>query len=71
MHAIGLLNTPLERQKGRNMAANPKVSPFVVDPGNIHARRINLDAIHISDRCPSALAVAVTKVHLEDRELQR
>jgi PPOX class probable F420-dependent enzyme len=27
-------NTTLERQKGRNMAANPKVSLLVVDPQN-------------------------------------
>lgn len=29
-----VINTTLERQKGRNMAANPKVSLLVVDPGN-------------------------------------
>jgi PPOX class probable F420-dependent enzyme len=28
------VNTTLQRQKGRNMAANPKVSLLVVDPGN-------------------------------------
>ena len=28
------VNTTLKRQKGRNMAANPKVSLLVVDPGN-------------------------------------
>ena len=28
------INTTLERQKGRNMRANPKVSLLVVDPGN-------------------------------------
>jgi PPOX class probable F420-dependent enzyme len=27
-----LLNTTLERQKGRNMAANPKVALLVIDP---------------------------------------
>lgn len=29
-----LVNTTLERQKGRNMLANPKVSLLVVDPAN-------------------------------------
>jgi PPOX class probable F420-dependent enzyme len=29
-----LVNTTLERRKGRNMAANPKVSLLVVDPSN-------------------------------------
>jgi PPOX class probable F420-dependent enzyme len=29
-----LVNTTLERQKGRNLLANPKVSLLVVDPGN-------------------------------------
>jgi PPOX class probable F420-dependent enzyme len=29
-----LVNTTLERQKGRNMQANPKVSLLVVDPEN-------------------------------------
>ena len=28
------VNTTLERQKGRNMVANPKVSLLVVDPEN-------------------------------------
>ena len=28
------VNTTLERQKGRNLLANPKVSLLVVDPGN-------------------------------------
>ena len=28
------INTTLERQKGRNLLANPKVSLLVVDPGN-------------------------------------
>jgi len=31
---MAVLNTTLERQKGRNMAANPKVNLLVVDPGN-------------------------------------
>lgn len=29
-----LVNTTRERQKGRNMAANPKISLLVVDPAN-------------------------------------
>ena len=29
-----LLNTTLERQKGRNMSANPKVALLVIDPGD-------------------------------------
>lgn len=29
-----LINTTLERQKGRNMHANPKVSLLVIDPSN-------------------------------------
>ncbi len=29
-----LINTTLERQKGRNMRANPKVTLLVIDPGN-------------------------------------
>ena len=28
----GLINTTLERQKGRNMQANPKVTVLVIDP---------------------------------------
>ena len=31
---VAAVNTTLERQKGRNMLANPKVSLLVVDPGN-------------------------------------
>ena len=31
---VAVVNTTLERQKGRNMVANPKVSLLVVDPGN-------------------------------------
>ena len=30
-----LLNTTLERQKGRNMRANPKVSLLVIDPKDV------------------------------------
>jgi PPOX class probable F420-dependent enzyme len=30
-----LVNTTLERQKGRNMAANPKVSLLIIDPKNM------------------------------------
>jgi PPOX class probable F420-dependent enzyme len=33
-HGEALVNTTLERQKGRNMLANPKVSLLVVDPDN-------------------------------------
>jgi PPOX class probable F420-dependent enzyme len=29
-----LINTTLERQKGRNMKRNPKVTLLVIDPGN-------------------------------------
>lgn len=29
-----LINTTLERQKGRNMQVNPKVTLLVIDPGN-------------------------------------
>ncbi len=29
-----LINTTLERQKGRNMQANPKVTVLVIDPSN-------------------------------------
>ena len=29
-----LINTTLERQKGRNMQANPEVTLLVIDPGN-------------------------------------
>jgi PPOX class probable F420-dependent enzyme len=29
-----LINTTLERQKGRNMGANPKVTLLVIDPNN-------------------------------------
>ena len=29
-----LINTTLERQKGRNMSANPKVALLVIDPGD-------------------------------------
>jgi PPOX class probable F420-dependent enzyme len=32
--ACARLNTTLERQKGRNLAANPRVSLLVVDPDN-------------------------------------
>jgi PPOX class probable F420-dependent enzyme len=41
------INTTLERQKGRNMLANPKVSLLVVDPDNI-ARFIQIrgEALH-------------------------
>jgi PPOX class probable F420-dependent enzyme len=31
---VAVVNTTLERQKGRNMVANPKVSLLVVDPDN-------------------------------------
>jgi PPOX class probable F420-dependent enzyme len=31
---VAVVNTTLERQKGRNMVANPSVSLLVVDPGN-------------------------------------
>lgn len=31
---VAVINTTLERQKGRNMLANPKVNLLVVDPGN-------------------------------------
>jgi PPOX class probable F420-dependent enzyme len=31
---VAVVNTTLERQKGRNMLANPKVSLLVVDPDN-------------------------------------
>jgi len=30
-----LINTTLERQKGRNMCANPKVALLVIDPQNV------------------------------------
>lgn len=31
---VAVVNTTLERQKGRNMVANPKVNLLVVDPAN-------------------------------------
>jgi PPOX class probable F420-dependent enzyme len=31
---VAVVNTTLERQKGRNMLANPKMNLLVVDPGN-------------------------------------
>jgi PPOX class probable F420-dependent enzyme len=31
---VAVVNTTLDRQKGRNMLANPKVNLLVVDPGN-------------------------------------
>ena len=31
---VAVVNTTLERQKARNMVANPKVSLLVIDPGN-------------------------------------
>ena len=33
--AYVLINTTLERQKGRNMRANPKVALLVIDPQNV------------------------------------
>lgn len=30
-----LINTTLERRKGRNMQANPRVTLLVIDPGNV------------------------------------
>ena len=30
-----LINTTMERQKGKNMSANPKVNVLMIDPGNI------------------------------------
>lgn len=33
-NGIAIINTTLERQKGRNMLANPEVSLLVVDPDN-------------------------------------
>jgi len=33
--AYVLINTTLERQKGRNMCANPKVALLVIDPQNV------------------------------------
>jgi PPOX class probable F420-dependent enzyme len=48
--ACALVNTTLERQKGRNLVANPKISLLVVDPDNT-ARFIQIrgDAELITD----------------------
>ena len=48
--ACARVNTTLERQKGRNLLANPKVSLLVVDPDNT-ARYIQLrgDAELVTD----------------------
>lgn len=47
-----LINTTLERQKGRNMQANPKVTLLVIDPDN-NSRWIEVrgKVIEITEHC--------------------
>jgi len=48
--ACARVNTTLERQKGRNLVANPKVSLLVVDPDNTgHYLQLRGDAELVTD----------------------
>ena len=57
-----LINTTLERQKGRNMLANPKVTLLVIDPQN-GARWIEVRGrvVEITEHCAEAHADKLTQ----------
>ncbi len=46
-----MINTTLERQKGKNMQANPKVNVLVIDPNNVaRFTEIRGEVVEISKR---------------------
>jgi PPOX class probable F420-dependent enzyme len=57
-----LINTTLERQKGRNMRANPKVTLLVIDPDN-SARWIEVRGrvVEITQNCAEVHADKLTQ----------
>jgi PPOX class probable F420-dependent enzyme len=57
-----LINTTLERQKGRNMQANPKVTVLVIDPKD-SSRWIEVrgQVIEITQNCAEAHADKLTE----------
>jgi PPOX class probable F420-dependent enzyme len=55
-----LINTTLERQKGRNMQANPKVTVLVVDPHN-GSRWIEIRG-RVVDICPDGTSAHADKL---------
>ena len=57
-----LINTTLERQKGRNMQANPKVTVLVIDP-NDSSRWVEVRGQVIEMTCDSAEAHADKLTH--------
>jgi PPOX class probable F420-dependent enzyme len=60
--ACARVNTTLERRKGRNLVANPKVSLLVVDPDNPgRYLQVRGDAELITDDAPDHLDVLTRK----------
>ena len=63
-----LINTTLERQKGRNMLANPKVTLLVIDPDN-SSRWIEVRGrvVEITGSCAEAHADKLTQLYTGKR----
>ena len=61
-----LINTTLERQKGRNMCANPKVALLVIDPQNV-SRWIEVrgNVVEISRESAEAHADKLTQLYTD------
>ena len=59
-----LINTTLERQKGRNMCRNPKVSLLVIDPHN-SSRWIEVRGrvVEITQHCAETHADKLTRLY--------
>lgn len=59
-----LINTTLERQKGRNMQANPKVTLLVIDPNN-NSRWIEMRGrvVEITENCAEIHADKLTRLY--------
>lgn len=59
-----LINTTLERQKGRNMQANPKVTLLVIDPKN-NSRWIEVrgKVVEITENCAEIHADKLTRLY--------
>jgi PPOX class probable F420-dependent enzyme len=60
-----LINTTLERQKGRNMLANPKVALLVIDPQNV-SRWIEIrgNVVEISEEGAETHANKLTQLYI-------
>ena len=64
-----LINTTMERQKGKNMQANPKVNLLVIDPNNgVRFLEVRGEVVEISEEGAISHADKQTRAYSNNRE---